>query len=54
VGSTTVVPGWAQRTDDPYRLPRLRVVAGTTPAALLQQIAAERHAPIAPPVYGTA
>jgi peptidoglycan/xylan/chitin deacetylase (PgdA/CDA1 family) len=54
VGSTTVVPGWAQRSDDPYRLPRLRVIAGTTPAALLAQIAAERHRPIAPPAYGTA
>ena len=25
VGSTTVVPGWASRSNDPYRLPRLRV-----------------------------
>ncbi|MHB8533442.1 MAG: polysaccharide deacetylase family protein, partial [Solirubrobacteraceae bacterium] len=26
VGSTTVVPGWAQRGEDPYRLHRLRVL----------------------------
>jgi peptidoglycan/xylan/chitin deacetylase (PgdA/CDA1 family) len=52
-GSTTVVPGWARRSDDPYRLPRLRVVSGTTPQGLLAQIAAQRHAPPAPPSYGT-
>jgi peptidoglycan/xylan/chitin deacetylase (PgdA/CDA1 family) len=39
VGSTTVIPGWANRTEDPYRLPRLRVLGGTSPAALLHQIA---------------
>jgi peptidoglycan/xylan/chitin deacetylase (PgdA/CDA1 family) len=42
VGSTTVVPGWASRTSDPYRLPRLRVVRDTSPAALLAEIAAIR------------
>jgi peptidoglycan/xylan/chitin deacetylase (PgdA/CDA1 family) len=51
-GATTVVPGWARRTDDPYRLPRLRVLGGTTPSQLLEQIAAVRHAPPAPPSYG--
>jgi peptidoglycan/xylan/chitin deacetylase (PgdA/CDA1 family) len=54
VGATTVVPGWASRTDDPYRLPRLRVVAGTSPRALLAQIAAARNDPPAPPSYGVA
>jgi peptidoglycan/xylan/chitin deacetylase (PgdA/CDA1 family) len=54
VGATTVVPGWASRADDPYRLPRLRVVAGTTPRGLLAQIAATRHDPPAPPAYGVA
>jgi peptidoglycan/xylan/chitin deacetylase (PgdA/CDA1 family) len=39
VGSTTVVPGWANRNEDPYRLPRLRVLGGTSPSALLEQIA---------------
>jgi hypothetical protein len=51
-GSTTVVPGWARRTEDPYRLPRLRVLGGTTPEELLSQIEAVRHAPVAPPSYG--
>jgi peptidoglycan/xylan/chitin deacetylase (PgdA/CDA1 family) len=53
VGATTVVPGWARAGRDPYRLPRLRVVSGTSPAALLTQIAATRHAPTPPPAYGT-
>jgi peptidoglycan/xylan/chitin deacetylase (PgdA/CDA1 family) len=42
VGSTTVVPGWASRADDPYALPRLRVVGGTSGSGLLSQIAAAR------------
>jgi peptidoglycan/xylan/chitin deacetylase (PgdA/CDA1 family) len=54
VGSTTVIPGWAGRTGDPYRLPRLRVLGGTSPAALLFQIAqAESSAP-PPSSYGGA
>lgn len=51
VGSTTVVPGWATHTDDPYRLPRLRVLGGTSPQALLAQIAAARSAAPAPASY---
>ena len=39
VGSTTVIPGWATPSEDPYRLPRLRVLGGTSPSALLEQIA---------------
>jgi peptidoglycan/xylan/chitin deacetylase (PgdA/CDA1 family) len=51
VGSTTVIPGWADRRDDPFRLPRLRVLGNTSPEALLAQIARERiDAPI-PPAY---
>src|SRR5262249_49457035 len=38
-GATTVVPGWAHPGDDRYRLPRLRVVRGTSPQELLRQIA---------------
>jgi peptidoglycan/xylan/chitin deacetylase (PgdA/CDA1 family) len=38
VGSTTVVPGWARGQTDRYRLPRLRVLGGTSPSALLAQI----------------
>jgi peptidoglycan/xylan/chitin deacetylase (PgdA/CDA1 family) len=51
VGSTTVVPGWAHREDDPYRLHRLRVLGGTSPQALLSQIAAVRGEPAAPASY---
>jgi peptidoglycan/xylan/chitin deacetylase (PgdA/CDA1 family) len=42
VGSTTVVPGWATPTEDTYRLPRLRVLGGTSAQALLAEIAAIR------------
>ena len=47
LGSTTVVPGWARPGSDPYRLPRLRVLGGTSPQALLAQIAAIRERPAA-------
>jgi peptidoglycan/xylan/chitin deacetylase (PgdA/CDA1 family) len=50
-GSTTVVPGWAHPDDDPYRLHRLRVLGGTSPEALLAQIADIRGDPPAPPSY---
>jgi peptidoglycan/xylan/chitin deacetylase (PgdA/CDA1 family) len=53
VGSTTVVPGWATRADDPYALPRLRVLAGTSGSALLAQIAAARSAAAPPGSYET-
>lgn len=45
VGSTTVVPGWAGPADDPFRLPRLRILGGTSPASMLAQIASAEHAP---------
>jgi peptidoglycan/xylan/chitin deacetylase (PgdA/CDA1 family) len=51
VGSTTVWPGWASRSDDPYRLPRLRVLPGTSPHALLDLVAAARDAPRPPGSY---
>ncbi len=51
VGSTTVVPGWASPGEDRYRLHRLRVLGGTTPEALLAQIAGIREDPPAPPSY---
>jgi peptidoglycan/xylan/chitin deacetylase (PgdA/CDA1 family) len=50
-GSTTVAPGWAHRSDDRYRLHRLRVLGGTGPAALLAQITATRDDPPAPASY---
>jgi peptidoglycan/xylan/chitin deacetylase (PgdA/CDA1 family) len=51
VGSETVVPGWAARGDDPYRLPRLRVLGGTSGQGLLAEIASARGAAAAPPTY---
>jgi peptidoglycan/xylan/chitin deacetylase (PgdA/CDA1 family) len=52
IGSTTVVPGWASRHNDPYRLPRLRVRGGTSGSALLALIADARASPAPPPAYG--
>lgn len=52
-GSTTVVPGWAHPTDDPYELHRLRVLGGTSPSALLAQIAQSEDDSPAPPSYTT-
>ena len=53
VGSTTVVPGWASRGDDPFALPRLRVLGGTSGSELLAQIAAARDQPAPPGAYET-
>jgi peptidoglycan/xylan/chitin deacetylase (PgdA/CDA1 family) len=50
-GSTTVVPGWAHRDEDPYRLHRLRVLGGTSPQQLLAEIEAVRDDPPAPGAY---
>jgi peptidoglycan/xylan/chitin deacetylase (PgdA/CDA1 family) len=50
-GSTTVVPGWSSPLDDPYRLPRLEVLGGTSPAELLSQITATHRSPPPPPSY---
>jgi len=51
VGSTTVVPGWAHPSDDPYRLHRVRVLGGTTGQELLELLASTREAPAVPPSY---
>ncbi len=51
-GSTTVAPGWASPDVDPYRLPRLRVLGGTTGPQLLSEIAAIRSDPPPPASYG--
>jgi len=51
VGSTTVVPGWASPTLDPYRLPRIRVLGGTHPQALLELIDGVRTNPAPPSAY---
>lgn len=52
-GSTTVIPGWAQPAGDPYRLPRLRVLGGTTGAQLLSELAGIRGEPPPPASYVT-
>lgn len=40
VGAVTLEAGWASPQGDRFRLPRLQVVAGTSPTALLAQITA--------------
>src|SRR5205823_9717645 len=50
-GSMTVVPGWASPSDDPYRLPRLRVLGGTSPSAMLQEIGSAQGAASPPSSY---
>ncbi len=52
-GSTTVVPGWAQPSGDPDRLPRLRVLGGTSGAQLLGELAAIRGNAPPPASYET-
>ena len=54
VGSTTVIPGWAGPSENPYRLPRLRVLGGTTAVGLLSQIATAESAGAPPASYGGA
>jgi peptidoglycan/xylan/chitin deacetylase (PgdA/CDA1 family) len=51
VGSTTVVPGWAHHTDDPYRLHRLRVLGGTSAQQLLSLVEGTRENGPAPASY---
>lgn len=53
LGSTTVVPGWASPDEDPYRLPRLRVLAGTSPQSLLGELDVIRDDPPPGPSYVT-
>ncbi len=50
-GSTTVVPGWAGPNSDPDRLPRLRVLGGTSGAQLVSEIAAIRGDAAPPESY---
>ncbi len=45
IGSTTVIPGWAHRNEDPYRMHRLRVLGGTSGSALLGLIDGTRDEP---------
>jgi peptidoglycan/xylan/chitin deacetylase (PgdA/CDA1 family) len=50
-GATTVVPGWAHPSDDPYSLHRVRVLGGTTANELLELLADTREDPPAPISY---
>lgn len=54
VGSTTVVPGWASPSGDSYRLPRLRVLGGTSGPELVGQIEAIRSNQAPPASYSGA
>ncbi len=54
VGSTTVVPGWAGPASNRFALPRLRVLGGTSPTALLAQIATAEGNQQTPGSYGGA
>jgi peptidoglycan/xylan/chitin deacetylase (PgdA/CDA1 family) len=47
-GATTTASGWASPHSDPFRLPRLQVVGGTSPSRLLAQIMAARQTTAAP------
>jgi peptidoglycan/xylan/chitin deacetylase (PgdA/CDA1 family) len=51
VGATTVASGWARPGEDPYRLPRLRVLTGTSPQGLLALITDARVDPPPPVTY---
>ncbi len=50
LGSVTVIPGWASKAD-PYRLARLRVLGGTSAAALVDQVRANKYNPLPPVAY---
>jgi peptidoglycan/xylan/chitin deacetylase (PgdA/CDA1 family) len=54
IGSMTVNPGWARPSQDPFRLPRVRVNGGTSPSALLQEISSAESAAPSPSTYGGA
>jgi peptidoglycan/xylan/chitin deacetylase (PgdA/CDA1 family) len=51
VGATTVNPGWASSQQDRFRLPRLPVLGGTSPATLLSQIDSARATTTVPVAY---
>lgn len=54
VGSTTVFPGWASPSADAYRLPRLRVLGGTSGPQLVSEIESIRSSPPPPASYSGA
>lgn len=54
VGSTTVVPGWANPQGDRFRLARLPVLGGVSPSQLLSQIASAQQDASPPAAYHSA
>jgi peptidoglycan/xylan/chitin deacetylase (PgdA/CDA1 family) len=50
-GATGVLSGWARPTGDRYRLPRIVVAGGTSPTALLSQIASAQQHTATPDSY---
>jgi peptidoglycan/xylan/chitin deacetylase (PgdA/CDA1 family) len=50
-GATTVVAGLAAQREDPFRLPRLTVLPGTSPSALIAQIASAQSDSPPPATY---
>jgi peptidoglycan/xylan/chitin deacetylase (PgdA/CDA1 family) len=52
-GSTTVIKGWASPGEDPYTLPRLEVLGGTSPQTLLSELDEIRSDPPPGPSYVT-
>lgn len=51
LGSTTVTPGWAKPGGDPYTLPRLRVLRGTSGTELINLIEGTKEDPAPPAIY---
>jgi peptidoglycan/xylan/chitin deacetylase (PgdA/CDA1 family) len=49
VGASTLSPGWADPKGDRFLLPRLQVVAGTSPTALVSQISGAQQNGAPPP-----
>jgi hypothetical protein len=49
VGATTLSDAWASPQEDRFRLPRLVVTGGTTPAQLLTQISSAKQNTSSPP-----
>ncbi|MHB1810436.1 MAG: polysaccharide deacetylase family protein [Solirubrobacteraceae bacterium] len=50
-GSTTVIPGWASASENPYTLPRLRVLGGTSGQGLISLIEGTSGEPAPPSAY---
>jgi peptidoglycan/xylan/chitin deacetylase (PgdA/CDA1 family) len=51
LGATTIQPGWASPATNGFLLPRVSVVAGTSPSELLAQITSAKQAAPAPAAF---